>query len=139
MLRILKELIIYILIIALIVVVFAVLFYDELPTNKIVPVKEDYALPKNLENVLQDSLVQEDEEEVLVTYTVEQDDLDNYQDIKQYDPGKVDPFADYSEKPQDNQGTSGEGSSGTGTSGTDNSSNTGSTGGGKLTETKPGK
>lgn len=126
MLRFFKEFAIYILIIALIVLVFGILFYEQLPSNKLIPIKEDYALPENLETALEDTLSTEEQQEVLVTYNVEESDLDKYEDSKQYNPGKIDPFSDY------NVGnvTGGDNS---------NSSNTNGSGGGQLTETKPGK
>ena len=129
-----KEFAIYILIIALIVLVFGILFYEQLPSNKLIPVKDDYALPENLENVLEDTLSTEEQSEILVTYTVEESDLDKYEDSDQYNPGKIDPFADYSvdvNNTNNNTGTTGNGSG--------NSSNTNGVGGGQLTETKPGK
>lgn len=145
MLRVLKEIIIYILIIFLIVLVFGILFYEQLPSNKLVPVKDDYALPEKLESVLQDTLTAEEEKEVIVTYAVEESDLDKYEDIDQYNPGKINPFADLDtgngntgdNGNNGNTGNSGNGSNG-GNSNSGTSNNSNGSGGGKLTE-KPGK
>lgn len=142
MLRILKEIIIYILIIFLIVLVFGILFYEQLPSNKLVPVKDDYALPEKLETVLQDTLTAEEEKEVIVTYAVEESDLDKYEDIDQYNPGKINPFDDLptgdgNTDNNGNSGNTGNGSNG-GNSNSGTSNNSNGSGGGKLTE-KPGK
>lgn len=129
-----KEFAIYILIIALIVLVFGILFYEQLPSNKLIPVRDDYALPEKLESVLEDTLSTEEQNEILVTYTVKESDLEEYEDNDQYNPGKIDPFADYGtdvNNTNNNTGATGNGNS--------NSSNTNGAGGGQLTETKPGK
>ena len=94
MLKVLKEIFIYILLVALIVLVFGILFYEQLPSNKLVPGKVEYALPERLEEELQQTL-EDDEEEVLITYTIDEEDLDKYEKSKDYKPGKVDPFSDY--------------------------------------------
>lgn len=140
MLKVLREILIYILLIALIVLIFGIIFYEQLPSNKIVPGKVEYSVPEKLEEELQQTLEAEDEQEVLITYTIEEDDLDRYEEADKYNPGKVDPFSDYSE----GTGNSGDNSNGGNNNssdgnGSDNSGNNGSSGGGQLTETTPGK
>jgi len=139
MLKVLREILIYILLIALIVLVFGIIFYEHLPSNKTVPGKVEATLPEKLEEELEQTLAEE-EQEVLVTYTVEEDDLDRYEDSNQYDPGKIDPFSEYTGDPVNGNtsGTSGNNNS-SNQSGTSGSTNTGSSGSGQLTETKPGK
>lgn len=134
MLKVLKELIIYILLIALIALVFGIIFYDQLPSNKLVPSKVEYTLPEKLQGELEQTLAEDEEKEVLVTYTIEEADLDRYENSNKYNPGKIDPFSDYSD------GTTGN-TNNSNTAGNGNSSNTGNTNnsGGQLTETKPGK
>lgn len=140
MLKVLREILIYILLIALIVLIFGIIFYEQLPSNKIVPGKVEYSVPEKLEEELQQTLEAEDEQEVLITYTIEEDDLDRYEEADKYNPGKVDPFSDYPE----GTGNSGDNSNGGNNNssdgnGSDNSGNNGSSGGGQLTETTPGK
>ena len=157
MMKVLKEFAIYILIIALIVLVFGILFYKQLPSNKLIPIASEYALPENLENVLEDTLSDKENKEVLVTYTVEQTDLDKYKENAQYEPGKIDPFADYGSEVEENNSIANNDTTGnkknntsntknnnvtnnnTTKTGNNNVSNTNNTTGGKLTETKPGK
>ena len=95
MLKVLREILIYILLIALIVLVFGIIFYDHLPSNKLVPGEVEVTLPEKLEEELEQTLAEDEQKEVIVTYTVEESDLDRYEDINKYDPGKVDPFSDY--------------------------------------------
>ena len=64
MLKVLKEILIYVLLILLIILVFGILFYDQLPSNKLVPTQQDYALPENLESALEDTLSDEDLERI---------------------------------------------------------------------------
>ena len=146
MLKVLKEIFIYILLIALIVLIFGILFYEQLPSNKLVPGKVEYTLPERLEEELQQTL-EDDEEEILVTYTIDEEDLDKYEKSKDYVPGKVDPFSDYTTNTTNsvNNNTTGNTNNGntnnnTSNSGNNNSSNNGGTsGGGQLTEIGNGK
>lgn len=135
MLKVLREVFIYILLIALIVLIFGIIFYEQLPSNKIVPGKVEYTVPEKLEEELEQSLETEEEQEVLVTYTIDEDDLDGYQEADKYNPGKVDPFSDYSEGTGNTNGDN----NNSGTNGNDSTSDINNSGGGQLTETTPGK
>ena len=157
MLKIIKEIFIYIILILLIALVFGILFYEQLPSNKIVPGKVQYTLPEKYEEELEKTLEDEEEQEILVTYTIEEEDLDRFEKNKEYNPGKVDPFADYStgdSKPDNDssdKNNTGSSSSSNDSANKDNSSNkdnsnkdnnssnSGNSGSGQLTETKPGK
>lgn len=147
MLKVLREILIYILLIALIVLVFGIIFYDHLPSNKLVPGEVEVALPEKLEEELEQTLAEDEQKEVIVTYTVEESDLDRYEDINKYDPGKVNPFSDYNGENvntntgtlNNNSGNTGGNNSSSSQGGTSSSTNTGSSGSGQLTETKPGK
>ena len=140
MLKILREIFIYILLIALIVLVFGIIFYKQLPSNKIVPGKVEYTVPEKLEEELEQTLDDDEEQEVLVTYTIEEDDLDRYEEADKYNPGKIDPFSDYSDGTGNTNGNTEGNDDSSGSNGSDNTgSGNDSTGGGKLTETTPGK
>lgn len=88
---ILKELIIILLLIAAIALILTVLFYDSVPMNKVVPTKVTYTLPENLQTELDKTL--EEEQEIIVTYKVEEKDLNVYEKNNSYNPGKKDPFS----------------------------------------------
>lgn len=140
MLKVLREIFIYILLIALIVLIFGIIFYEQLPSNKIVPGKVEYSVPEKLEEELEQSLETEEEQEVLVTYTIEEDDLDRYEEADKYNPGKVDPFSDYNDGTGNTNGNSdGNNNNSSGSDGNDSTGSTNNSGGGQLTETTPGK
>ena len=139
MLKILREIFIYILLIALIVLVFGIIFYEQLPSNKVVPGKVEYTVPEKLEEELEQTLEDEAEQEVLVTYTIEEADLDRYQETDKYNPGKIDPFSDYSEGTGNTNGNTEGNNNSSGSDGAGDNQNTNSSGGGQLTETTPGK
>ena len=125
MLRAIKEIFIYMFLLVLIIVVAGILFYDHLPTHKIVPDKVEYTLPENLQGELDKTLAEDEQQEVIRTLTVSGDDLDAYEYKGQYNPGKIDPFAEISkDATEDGKNENGE------------SSNSGN---GQLTETTPGK
>lgn len=139
MLKILREIFIYILLIALIVLVFGIIFYKQLPSNKIVPGKVEYTVPEKLEEELEQTLDDDEEQEVLVTYTIEEDDLDRYEEADKYNPGKIDPFSDYSDGTGNTNGNTEGNNNSSGSDGAGDNQNTNSSGGGQLTETTPGK
>lgn len=88
-----KEIILVLILIAAIALILTVLFYDSIPMNKVIPSKVTYTLPENLQSELDKTL--EDEKEVIVTYTIDEKDLNFYEKTNSYNPGKVDPFSTY--------------------------------------------
>lgn len=100
-----KELIIILLLIIFIIVLLGVVLYDYVPTNKIIPEKVSYSTPQNVKQELKNSS-EIDEDKIILTYTLDQDDLYNYQKINDYKPGKTNPFSTYKpenvEKPEGN-------------------------------------
>lgn len=93
-----KEIMIILLICIAIILIMAVLFYNYIPTNKIIPTKVTaYQTPENIqveisENTIGSYTTQEKE------YTIENTDLSKYQVSQSYNPGKPDPFSEYSEE-----------------------------------------
>ena len=88
-----KEIIITLLLIAAILLILTVLFYDSIPVNKVVPSKVTFTLPENLQEELDKTL--EEKQEIIVTYKIDEKDLVKYENNNSYDPGKADPFAAY--------------------------------------------
>lgn len=126
-----KELIITLLLIAAIILILTVLFYDSIPINKVVPSKVTYTLPETLQEELDKTL--DEEQEILVTYKIEEQDLDIYEGNNSYNPGSEDPFGVYEEtvEPTTNTGntsTTPGGTIGTSTTGTGNTTSTGDSG-----------
>ena len=105
---IIKEVSIILLITVAVGLILALIFYQYLPSNKIIPSKiTAYSTPeevaKEIEEDSQDELTPENK-----IYTVTDADLSLYRSEKSYNPGKVDPFAEVSD-------TSAEGEDGTAT------------------------
>ena len=125
--NIIKELIIFLLLVLAIILILGVLLYEYVPTNKIIPEKVSYTTPENIKSELQtDESV--DNTEVVVTYQIDSTDLSNYKKINEYVPGKKNPFASIK---QDNTTTDGNTTSDT-TANTNTTSN-GNTNSGKNT------
>lgn len=90
-----KEIIIVLLLILAILVVLGVFFYDYIPMNKVVPKIEQYEPPKNIKEELEES-VEEKEEMTPIIREINGSDLNLYEKAKDYQKGKVNPFADTS-------------------------------------------
>lgn len=93
--NILKEISIFVLIIAAIILILGVLLYDYIPTSKVVPTTIAYETPENLKAEIEDELIEETQE-VIITYEIDKSDLNTYQNKSSYVPGKQNPFAAYS-------------------------------------------
>ena len=92
-----KEFFIILLVCVAIILIMAVIFYNYIPTNKIIPAKVTaYKTPENIQTEITEDTIgsyttQEKE------YTIENSVLSKYQVTQSYNPGKPDPFAEYSE------------------------------------------
>lgn len=119
--KILKEMGILILIITAIVLVLGVLLYDYIPTSKVVPTTIAYQTPENLKSEIEEELI-DSESQVIITYEIDKADLNAYQNVSSYKPGKQNPFSAYTEQTttSDQSNTNGNGT----TTGTSNTGNT---------------
>lgn len=131
--NVIKEIIIVLLLLLAIILVLGVILYDYVPTNKRVPEKVSYTTPQNVKEELQASQ-DVDKDKVILTYTLDQNDLYNYQITNDYRPGKTNPFSSYKTDKADS--SNGESSSSSG-----GSSSSGNTSGNTSTVTpiKPGE
>lgn len=96
--KIFKEIFIMLLLCVAIALILAVLFYEYNPINKEVPKTITYQMPGELSEIeeeLETPLVNS-EEEVIRTYELTEKELDGYKETN-YDAGKVNPFAVYTE------------------------------------------
>lgn len=91
---IIREIIISLLLCLAIILVLGVLLYKFVPNNKAMPEKVSYVTPENIKEELS-STEGVNENDVILTYEVDATDLDNYQKIKDYKPGKTNPFSSY--------------------------------------------
>lgn len=95
--NVLKEIIIMLLLCLAIILVLGVLLYEYVPSNKVTPEKVSYVPSEQVQKDLQETVSLEDSQ-VILTYEVNSSDLKNYERVKNYKPGKVNPFSSYQDK-----------------------------------------
>jgi flagellar basal body-associated protein FliL len=87
-----KEIVIILLLILAIILILGVLLYEYVPTNKIIPDQISYTTPENVKTELESSASSENDE-VVMKYSIDATDLQNYKKVKEYVSGKSNPFA----------------------------------------------
>lgn len=125
---IIKEIIIALLLCLAIILILGVLLYGYVPTNKVIPEKVSYTTPSNVKEELS-QVNGVDESEVILTYEVDSTDLNNYQKIKDYKPGKANPFSSYETENTQSNTTAGNTTSANSTTGATTNSTTNSSSG----------
>lgn len=130
--KVIKEIIIMLLLCLAIILILGVLLYEYVPSNKIIPDEVSYTTPEAVQEELSKS-EDVDNDEVILTYSVDSTDLDNYERINTYVPGKPNPFSPYNETTTSGEDTTQSGSSNGSTSsgsssGTSNNTTTSSGG-----------
>lgn len=135
--KILKEIIIILLLLVAIVLLIGVLFYDYIPTGKVVPEIEKYQTAESVQKEINET-VSANDSEIIVTYEIDNTDLSTFEKTKDYDKGKENPFAAYSAETDENStNTNTVGGNGTnGSSTTNNSANTNNSDGTFFNSTK---
>ena len=98
-----KEIVIVLLLCLAIIIVLGVLLYEYVPTNKIIPEKKAYTTPETIKSQIQEEVTEDTE--IILTYEVDSTDLDNYEKINDYNPGKVNPFSPYQTEEETNNTT----------------------------------
>ena len=101
-----KEIIIVLLLCLAIILILGVLLYDYVPANKEIPAEIAYSTPQKVKEELK-SVNGVDEDEVILTYKIDETDLYNYQRINDYKPGKTNPFSTYKTQSVENKSTNG--------------------------------
>lgn len=91
---IIKEIIIVLLLCLAIMLVLGILLYEYVPITKTLPNEVSYTTPENVKQELLSSS-DVDDTQVIMTYEVNQDDLNNYRRVQDYVPGKANPFSSY--------------------------------------------
>lgn len=91
-----KEIILGLLLILAIILVLGILLYRYVPIAKTMPSQVSYSTPSETKTELAET-EDIDESQIVMTYTVNSSDLNNYQRIQDYKPGKANPFASYEE------------------------------------------
>lgn len=88
---IIKEIIIMLLLCVAILLILGVLFYDYIPSNKVVPSKIAYSTPENIQEEINEEVIEANKTKI--TYEVTDADLNIYKQSNSYVPGKRDPFS----------------------------------------------
>ena len=86
-----KEVFIILLLSIAILLVLGILFYDYIPTNRVVPTKKAYSTPEEVKNEIEEEVTET--EKVEVSYEVTDADLNIYKQTGSYTEGKANPFA----------------------------------------------
>ncbi len=125
---ILKEISIILLLFLAIILVLGIVLYEYVPISKTVPAQVAYTTPEEVKEELLEA-GELDDSQIIMTYEVNGDDLNNYKRVQNYKPGKANPFSSYEKNTQVNgQSTSDKASSSAGNSSqVSNSTSSGST------------
>lgn len=102
--NVIKEIFIMLLLCVAIALALAVVFYEYNPINKEVPTVTPYQMPEKLSEV-QDELntdLKSNDEQIIRTYEITEDDLNKSKKTNVYNAGKVNPFEAYSENTNSN-------------------------------------
>lgn len=126
-----KEIIIVLLLSLAIVLILGILFYEYIPISKEVPDEVQYSASSEVEAKKSeiDTLKVESDYESSETDSVTSTDLNNYERVKDYRPGKANPFGPYETTATDPTGSG----SSTGGSSSSSGSSSGTTGGSSST------
>ena len=120
-----KEIIFALLLCLLILLVLALIFYNFIPNNKTLPELEQYSTPAEISKELNDE-AGADEERVVLTYQVDAPEVENYERINSYNPGRPNPLQNLDAVADGSSGTSGtSGSTASGSSSTSGSTASG--------------
>ena len=102
--QVIKEIGIAIMLLIAIALILSIIFYGYIPNNKTVPIAvKPYALPEDIQEELKETVKQE-EENIVKTLYISSTELDVYEK-KDYDKGKANPFADYTNNENNNNTT----------------------------------
>ena len=127
---IIRETIIILLLCLAIILVLGVVLYNYVPSNKIVPQEVSYTQTEEVKKAIQES-VDAENSQVILSYKIDETDLDNYEKQGDYNSGKANPFSSYQ---QENVNTTEDNNQTAGNQTTTNSSTSSNTNGNSVTE-----
>ena len=122
---IIKEIIIVLLLCLAIMLILGILLYEYVPITKTLPNEVSYTTPDNVKQELLSSS-DVDDTQVIMTYEVNQEDLNNYRRVQDYVPGKANPFSSYESTDTNNDNNDNNSSSNNNNNSSSNNSNGGS-------------
>ena len=126
--NIVKEIIIILLLCLAIILILGILLYEYAPMSKTVPNPVSYTTPEDVQQELSSSS-NVDTDQIIMTYEVDSTDLNNYERINDYQPGKANPFSSYQASGENttSSGSSTGTSNSSGSTATNSNSSSGST------------
>ena len=92
-----KEIIIMLLICLVLMLLFAILFYEYIPSRKVVAEITTYQANDETQQLLSDTIDSKQEEKPVYTYKVTSSELKGFEKKNEYVGGKANPFASVSE------------------------------------------
>ena len=129
--NVIKEIIIILLLCLAIILILGILLYEYVPMTRTIPNPVSYTVPEEVETEIQDT-----SDDVLLSFNndsegIDSTELNNYERINNYQPGKANPFSSYEDTTSTNgentttgnSSTGGSSSSTTNSTGTNNSNN----------------
>jgi hypothetical protein len=94
-----KEIIIMLVVCLVTMLLLAIILYQYIPNRKVVPEIAKYTVSDEVQDLLEDNIdTKKDDDNVILTYEVTSNDLNNYKNTNVYVPGKSNPFAKFSEQ-----------------------------------------
>ena len=136
--NIVKEIIIILLLCLAIILLLGILLYEYAPMSKTVPNPVSYTTPEEVQQELSSSS-DVDDSQIIMTYEVDSTDLNNYERINDYQPGKANPFSSYEtsgENTTSNGSSTGGSNSSSGSSNSSSSSSNTTSSGGEYFQDK---
>ena len=137
--NIIKEIIIILLLCLAIILILGILLYEYAPMSKTVPNPVSYTTPEEVQQELSSSS-EVDNSQIIMTYEVDSTDLNNYERINDYQPGKANPFSSYETSGENTttngSATGGNSSTGSSTSGSTNTTSNNNSSGGQYFQNK---
>lgn len=103
--KVMKEVIIMLILILAILLVLGIFFYDYIPMNKVVPKIEAYEAPNHVKEELEEAMDETQNTMAPIVYEITDKDLNLYEKTKDYQKGKVNPFANTVTPPEANTNT----------------------------------
>lgn len=101
MTKVIKEIIIMLLICLVLMLLFAILFYEYIPSRKVVAEITTYQANDETQQLLSDTIDSQKNEKPIYTYEVTSSELKGFEKKNEYVPGKSNPFASVSEGTKD--------------------------------------
>ena len=125
---IIKEIIIVLLLCLAIMLILGILLYEYVPITKTLPNEVSYTTPDNVKQELLSSS-DVDDTQVIMTYEVNQEDLNNYRRVQDYVPGNNDNNSSSNNNNNSSSNNSNGGSSSSSSSTSNNNNDSSSSGG----------